>query len=75
MRLLTLSDDQIVSELDEMEKESKAMRDNTLRICWYMRGAISYDEAMLLSAVDRELLRNLIKENLETTQKSGMPFF
>jgi hypothetical protein len=28
-----------------------------------------------LSAQDRELISKLIKENLETTKKSGMPFF
>jgi len=30
---------------------------------------------MALSFSDREVIGNLIKENLETTKKSGMPFF
>jgi hypothetical protein len=39
-----------------------------------MRG-MSYWEAMLLSWEERQLIGELIKENLETTKKSGLPFF
>jgi hypothetical protein len=40
-----------------------------------MRGSLSVDEAFALSYEDRELMSELIKENLETTKKSGLPFF
>lgn len=40
-----------------------------------MRGGLSYDDAMLLSAEDRKIIAGLIKENIETTKKSGLPFF
>jgi len=40
-----------------------------------MRGGLTYDQAMALSFNDREVISNLIKENLETTKKSGLPFF
>lgn len=36
---------------------------------------MSYWEAMLLSWEERQLIGELIKENLETTKKSGLPFF
>ncbi len=72
---MTLSNDQIIEELDNMEKEAKALKDDVLRICWYMRGSISYDDGMMLSPVDKELINKIVKDNLETTQKSGMPFF
>ena len=42
---------------------------------WYMRGGLSYDDAMSLSNVERDLISKIIKDNLETTQKSKMPFF
>jgi hypothetical protein len=58
-----------------MEKQSKALKDDVLRICWYMRGSISYDDAMMLGQTDRDIIGKLIKENLETTKKSGLPFF
>jgi hypothetical protein len=40
-----------------------------------MRGGISYEDAMMLSQQERELISKIIKENMETTKKSGMPFF
>lgn len=46
-----------------------------MKICWYMRGGITLEEAYNLSYEDKEIIGNLIKENLETTKKSGMPFF
>jgi hypothetical protein len=39
-----------------------------------MRG-ISYAEVMNMSWDEREIIGEIIKENLETTKKSGLPFF
>ena len=43
-------------------------------MCWYMRG-LSYSEGMNLSFEERELIAEIIKENLETTKKTGLIFF
>jgi hypothetical protein len=40
-----------------------------------MRGGISYNDAMLLSVEDRKIISEIVKDNLETAKKSGMPFF
>jgi len=73
---LTLRSDQdVLAYLDQLEKEAKALKNEALQICWYMRGSISYDQSMLLGAQDREIIAKIIKENLETTKKSGLPFF
>lgn len=40
-----------------------------------MRGGLSYDDAMMLSHEDRKIISDIIKENLETTKESGLPFF
>lgn len=42
---------------------------------WYMRGGLSYDQALCLSTAERTLVNNIIKENLETTKKTQLPFF
>lgn len=39
-----------------------------------MRG-MSYTEAMMLSYEERMIISDIIKDNLETTKKSGLPFF
>jgi hypothetical protein len=58
-----------------MDRESKAVRDDILTLCWFMRGSISYDDAMLLSNDDRAAIKKIIDKNLDTTKKSGLPFF
>ncbi len=40
-----------------------------------MRGGISHKEALNLSPEDREIISKLVKENMETTKKTGQPFF
>ena len=72
---MTQTNEEIEAELESMEKEAKAYKDEALRICWYMRGSVSYSEAMMLGIIDRNIINKLIKENMETTQKSGLPFF
>jgi hypothetical protein len=61
--------------VDQMEKESNSIRQEALQMTWYMRGGINYDQALQLSVTERQLISKLIKENLETTKKSGLPFF
>lgn len=58
-----------------MEKESNDIRQEALKMAWYMRGGLTYDQAMSLGITERKLIGDLIKENLETTKKSGLPFF
>jgi hypothetical protein len=75
MRLLNMSMEEILREVDMLERESRALRKDIVQICWYMRGGITYDEAWQLGNEDREAIGELIKENLETTKTSGLPFF
>lgn len=70
-----MSNDEIVKELDNLDKDAKAIKKDLLSTCWYMRGSISYDDAMMLTSADREIINGIIKDNLETTEKSGLPFF
>ena len=57
------------------DNEIKQIKDSILKIIWYMRGAISITEGFLLAPEDREIISSIIKDNLETTKKSGLPFF
>jgi hypothetical protein len=40
-----------------------------------MRGGISYNELMALGSQEREIISEIIKKNLETTEKTKLPFF
>lgn len=72
---MTLDDQGLVKLLEGYEKESKALREEALRLSWYMRGGLSYEDAMMLSAEERETIGKIIKENMEITKKSGLAHF
>ena len=65
---------EILQLSQEMDKEARAIKKDVLKLCWYMRG-LSYAEGMMLSFEEREIIGEIIKENLETTKKTGLPFF
>jgi hypothetical protein len=58
-----------------MEKETKSLKEEALRLAWNMRGGLNYDQAMMLSLSEREIISKIIKDNLDTTKKSGLPYF
>jgi hypothetical protein len=57
-----------------LDKEARDIKKDVLKMCWFMRG-LSYAEGMTLSWEERDIVGEIIKENLETTKKSGLPFF
>ena len=61
--------------VDAMEKETRNIRLDVLKLCWYMRGGVSYEEAMQMSQQERGIINDIVKDNMETTKKSGLPFF
>ena len=70
-----MSNEDMLNYFNQLEKQAKALKQEVLKLCWYMRGSLSYDDGMLLSFEDRSNISKLISENLETAKKSGMPFF
>ncbi len=57
-----------------MENDTKQIKDDVYRIGWYMRGSFTYDDLMFkISLEDRKILNNIIKENIETVNKTKMP--
>jgi hypothetical protein len=72
---LSLKLSEIEKLIEQFENETKAQRSEILEMCWHMRGALSYEEGMLLSYSDREIISKMIKDHIETTTKSGLPYF
>lgn len=67
--------EEFIKYIDQLESEARAFKKEALRIAWYMRGGLTYDDVMALSAAEREDVVKIIEDNLETTKKSGLPFF
>jgi hypothetical protein len=58
-----------------MEKEVRAIKEELIKLCWFMRGGLTLTEAYDTDPEDRELIAKLIESNLETTNKTKLPFF
>ena len=75
MTLLTKDDSGIITHLKNLENEGKNLKKEILKICWYMRGGVTYQEALNMAPEDRKIVGDIVKENMETTKKTGQPFF
>ena len=63
---------QIVTQYEE---ESKALKKELFRLCWFMRGGLTVEQAYMLEPEDRVIISEIIKVNLEVTKVSKLPFF
>jgi hypothetical protein len=72
---LTLNNEEIESLLNRQEKESKAIRADILEICWIMRGGLQYDDAMLLSDQERQLISKMHEKHIDVSKKAKMPYY
>ena len=70
-----MNPEQVAKMIDDMDKEINDIRQEALRLAWYMRGGLPYDQALQLSIEERKLISQIVKDNMETTKKSGLPFF
>ena len=75
MRLLTMTMEEIHKEVKKLEDESKALKKELYKLAWFMRGALTFEQAYMLDVADREIIGEIVKENLETTKESQLPFF
>ncbi len=65
---------EILQEAEKLDKEARIIKKDVFKLCWYMRG-LSFSEGMNLSWDERDIIAEIVKENLETTKKTGLNFF
>ena len=70
-----MGDSDIIAYLKDFDSQVKNLKLELMKVCWFMRGGMSWNEALVLSPDEREIVSQLVKENMETTKKSGQPFF
>jgi hypothetical protein len=70
---MSMSNSDIEQYLKRLELHTKNIKDEIFRISWYMRGGVSSEDLFhVYSAEDRQIMGELIKENIETTKNSRM---
>lgn len=65
--------EEISEILEEMALASKALTSIVTDICWHMRGSVTWEQCWQLTEEQRRVMLKLIRKNIETTQKTGMP--
>lgn len=70
-----MSTPEIVEYVESLEKEIKGFKKQLFKLAWYMRGSLTMEQVYQLDHEDRNIIFDIIEENLETTKESGLPFF
>ena len=70
---MALDNNGVVKMLQQFDNESKALQKDLLELTWYMRGGISYNEAMALSPEERKQVNEIIKQNIKNTNETKLP--
>lgn len=71
--ILTMQPSEIDQLVKDYENEIKQLKDTLYRMGWHMRGSLSYDDLFnVLSIEDRAIISQIIKDNIETTNKTGL---
>jgi hypothetical protein len=58
-----------------MDREVEAIKEEIYRCSWFMRGGVSAENLFSVDVRDIDIIQKLIRQNLETTKDSGLPFF
>lgn len=70
-----MSNSDIPKFINNLESAIKVIKDEIFKISWYMRGGVTSQELLhIYSYEDRTIMSNIIKDNIETTQKTKLPF-
>ena len=70
-----MGDSEIIAYLKDFDSQVKNLKLELMKVCWFLRGGMSWNESLNLSPDEREIVSQLVKENMDTTKKSGQPFF
>ena len=73
--LLRLDHEAAQKLFDSYEEETNKIKKVALQLSWYMRGGATYEDILNMSTTERKFISGIIDENMETTKKSGLPFF
>ena len=55
----------------QLGREVQGLIDSCVELSWYMRGGITYDQLLLVSAAERDRFLNFINKRMENLHKMG----
>ena len=57
----------------QLQSESRQLIRSVIELVYYMRGAISYGDMMLLTHTERQMINEFLEEHLEGERKKPYP--
>lgn len=71
--MIPMSESDIISYVRGLDGDVKQLKDEVYRIAWYMRGGVQAEDLFWKYSVeDRDIISKIIKDNIETTNKTGL---
>jgi len=57
-----------------MENHTKEIKFNIFKLTWYMRGGVTSEDLFWRYSIeDRNIINDVIKDNIDTVNKTGLP--
>ena len=72
-KLIPASETEIIEIIQDLGLQTKSLSNDLLKMIWFMRGSVSYSEAMNLTPHDRQCISKIIEDNIEITKATKMP--
>ena len=69
------SEAEIVKLIEQYEKQVRSIKEEALPLTWAMRGGMTYGEILNVGQEERSIISKIAKDNIETTQKTKLPYF
>jgi len=60
---------------DSLQRESRQLLKSIVTLIYFMRGAVSYSEAMNMSYAERQVLDDFLEKRLEIEKKNPYPCY
>lgn len=67
--------EEVTLMVKRMQSEAKSVLKDALKLTYFMRGAVSYDEIMTMTMTEKEVVAEIVEERLEAEKKNPHPVY
>ena len=60
-----------MTTLKDMEKSQKELKHELMKICWYMRGGVSYAELLELPLSEYKFFNEVVEDNMKLSKEAN----
>ena len=75
LTLRTGDSEKITEMFNGLQREGRALLNSIVSLIYFMRGAVSYSEAMNMSLAERQVISEFLDKRLEAEKNSPSPVY